>query len=78
MIELIYNEEETTLAPEKKLPEPKSIKQIGEPREYKKIFIEDFVHTFLLQYSENKGHKTAIAVSVLAVNAICILKGRFQ
>ena len=62
MIELIYNEEETTLAPEKKLPEPKSIKQIGEPREYKKIFIEDFVHTFLLQYSQNKGHKTGIAV----------------
>ena len=64
MIELIYNEEETSLAPEKKLPEPKSIKQIGEPREYKKIFIEDFVHTFLLQYSENKGHKTGIAVLV--------------
>ena len=62
MIELIYNEEETTLAPEKKLPEPKSIKQIGEPREYKKIFIEDFVHTFLLQYSQNKGHKAGIAV----------------
>ena len=61
MIELIYNEEETSLEPEKKLPEPKSIKQIGEPREYKKIFIEDFVHTFLLQYSENKGHKTGIA-----------------
>ena len=64
MIELIYNEEETSLAPEKKLPEPKSIKQIGEPREYKKIFIEDFVHTFLLQHSENKGHKTGIAVLV--------------
>jgi len=62
MIELIYNEEETSAASEKGLPEPKSIKQIGEPREYKKIFIEDFVHTYLLQYSASKGHKTGIAV----------------
>lgn len=62
MIELIYNEEEASVTPEKKLPEPKNVKQMGEPREYKKIFIEDFVHTYLLQYSASKGRKTGIAV----------------
>ena len=62
MIELIYNEEETSSVSERKLSEPKSVKQIGEPREYKKIFIEDFVHTYLLQYSAGQGHKTGIAV----------------
>ena len=38
MIELIYNEEEAASGPEKKLSEPKNVKQVGEPREYKKIF----------------------------------------
>ena len=64
MIELIYNEEEAASGPEKKLPEPKNVKQVGEPREYKKIFMEDFVHTYLLQYSASKGQKTGIAVLI--------------
>lgn len=64
MIELIYNEEEASVTEEKKLPEPKNVKQVGEPREYKKIFMEDFVHTYLLQYSAGEGQKTRIAVLV--------------
>ena len=62
MIELIYNEEEAASGPEKKLPEPKNVKQVGEPREYKKIFIEDFVHTYLLKYSTEGTQKTRVAV----------------
>lgn len=62
MIELIYNEEEETAAEEQKLPEPKNVKQVGEPREYKKIFIEDYVHTFLTQYSAETGRHMTIAV----------------
>lgn len=62
MIELIYNEEESSVAEEATLLEPKNRKQIGEPREYKKIFIEDFVHTFLLQYSSEGALGAVLAV----------------
>lgn len=62
MIELIYNEEEESTLEEASLAEPKNVKQVGEPREYKKIFIEDFVHTYLLQYSEDKEQKIRIAI----------------
>lgn len=64
MIELIYNEEEEAVLDEKVLPEPKNVKQIGEPREYKKIFMEDFVHTFLMQHSANKGQKISVAILI--------------
>ena len=62
MIELIYNEEGASGEEEKQLPEPKNVKQVGEPREYKKIFIEDYVHTFLMQYSADSERKMKIAV----------------
>ncbi len=61
MIELIYNEEPSGSA-EEKLPEPKNMKQIGEPKEYKKIFIEDFVYTFLQQYSVEEAEKIRLAI----------------
>ena len=50
MIELIYNEEEETSVGKETLTEPKNVRQIGEPGEYKKIFMEDYVHTYLGQY----------------------------
>lgn len=62
MIELIYNEEEKYTTGEKTLPNPKNVKQIGEPREYKKIFIEDSVHTFLCQYGKGEETKAKIAI----------------
>lgn len=62
MIELIYNEEEESTQENAILPEPKNVKQVGEPREYKKIFIEDFVHTFLMQYSTDKEQKMRLAI----------------
>ena len=64
MIELIYNEEEESTLEEATLLEPKNVKQVGEPREYKKIFIEDFVHTFLLQYSADVNQKTRLAILI--------------
>ncbi len=65
MIELIYNEEESSTIEEKALPEPKNVKQVGEPREYKKIFLEDYVHTFLKQYSA----KEKICLAILLGNS---------
>ena len=62
MIELIYNEEEETTVEKAALPEPKNVRQVGEPREYKKIFIEDYVHTFLMQYSTEKEQKARLAI----------------
>ena len=64
MIELIYNEEEKYLTGGGQLKEPKNVKQIGEPKEYKKIFLEDYVYTFLLQYSREKEDQIKIAVLV--------------
>ncbi len=62
MIELIYNEEGEYTTDEKVLAEPKNVKQIGEPREFKKIFIEDFVHTFLYQYAGEENEKQKFAI----------------
>lgn len=62
MIELIYNEEEKYTTEEKTLSKPKNIKQMGEPREYKKILIEDYVHTFLTQYGKEGETKPKAAV----------------
>ena len=63
MIELIYNEEGEVTTEESGLLEPKNVKKIGEPKEYKKIFIEDYVHTFLLQQSVE--NETCIKAGVL-------------
>ncbi len=62
MIELIYNEEGEYTTDEKVFAEPKNVKQIGEPREFKKIFIEDFVHTFLYQYAGEGNEKQKFAI----------------
>lgn len=62
MIELIYNEEEESTAEEMTLPEPKNVKQVGAPGENKKIFIEDYVHTYLLGYSADKEYRIKIAI----------------
>lgn len=51
MIELIYHEEKETAGGENSFREPKNLKQIGEPKDYKKIYMEDYVHTFLQQYA---------------------------
>lgn len=62
MIELIYNEEEKGTTDEENLQEPKNVKQIGEPKDYKRIYIEDYVHTYLLQYSDKKDARAQIAI----------------
>lgn len=65
MIELIYNEEGETSAEEKELWEPKNIRQVGEPGENRKIFIEDYVHTFLQQYGSAEGNENGSAAVLL-------------
>ena len=90
MIELIYNEEESVVTGERELLEPKNVKQIGEPRNYKKIFLEDFVHTFLLQYknepkigvllgkSERSGGKRYLYIkSALPLERVAEKQGKY-
>lgn len=62
MIELIYNEEEASVKEGVQLPEPKNVKQIGAPRLYKKIYMEDFVHLYLLQYSKETQSQNRFAI----------------
>ena len=62
MIELIYNEEGGAVTEEKNFVEPQNRKQIGEPGEYKKIYIEDYVHTYLTQYSAEKEPAVKVAI----------------
>lgn len=62
MIELIYNEEKRAAGEEKILREPKNIKQIGMPKEHKKIYIEDYAITFLKQYAQEGENKRRLAV----------------
>ena len=75
MIELIYNEEEKYITGEGKLSEPKNVKQIGEPREYKKIFLEDYVHispNAALAGTVSVGEKTHIGIGAIVKNNITI------
>ena len=62
MIELIYNEEGEYSTEEKVLTEPQNVKQFGEPGELKKIFVEDFVYTFLCQYAGENDGKQRISI----------------
>lgn len=62
MIELIYNEEGVTTAEEKALTEPKNVKQIGDPGAVKKIFLEDFVHTFLWQSAKAETDRQCFGI----------------
>ena len=73
MIELIYNEEETAAVLVNPLLEPKNVKQIGMPGMYKKIYLEDFVHTYLLQLSRESEEQR---VGVLLGNSL--KSGRFR
>lgn len=61
MIEMIYHEEENPTE-EGTVQEPKNVRQMGEPKEYKRIYIEDYVHTFLLQYSTQTDEKAKVAI----------------
>lgn len=62
MIELIYNEEKRAAGEEKILREPKNIKQIGMPKEHKKIYIEDYAITFLKHYAQEGQNSRRLAI----------------
>ena len=63
MIEVIYKDEkQTTRGTEGNFNLPKNIRQIGLPGEEYRIYIEDYVYTFLKKTAEKKEEKGSVAV----------------
>ena len=47
MIEFVYRENAKETGPERKIELPKNVRQIGDPEDRRKIYIEDYVITYL-------------------------------
>ena len=62
MIEIVYKENGKENGPERKLDLPKNVRQIGEPEENRKIYIEDYVITYLKRFAREQllGSRVAI------------------
>lgn len=62
MIEFVYRENAKETGPERKLDLPKNVRQIGEPEENRKIYIEDYVITYLKRFAGEEALSSRIAV----------------
>ena len=62
MIEFVYKEKAKEEGPERKLDLPKNVRQIGEPEENRKIYIEDYVITYLKRFAKEEPLGSRIAV----------------
>lgn len=62
MIEIVYKEQAKENGTERKLDLPKNVRQIGEPEEGRKIYIEDYVITYLKRFAGEQvlNSRTAI------------------
>ena len=62
MIEFVYKENAKETGPELQLDLPKNVRQIGEPEENRKIYIEDYVITYLKRFAKEEALSSRIAV----------------
>lgn len=62
MIEMVYKEKAKGTGPERKLDLPKNVRQIGEPEENRKIYIEDYVITYLKKMAKAAALNNRVAV----------------
>lgn len=62
MIEFVYRENAKETEPEQKLELPRNVRQIGEPEENRKIYIEDYVITYLKKFAAEETLSSRIAV----------------
>ena len=62
MIEMVYKENTKEGGRERRLELPKNVRQIGEPESNRKIYIEDYVITYLKKYAKEQvlGSRAAI------------------
>ena len=58
MIEFVYKENAKETGPELQLDLPKNVRQIGEPEENRKIYIEDYVITYLKRFAKELALQT--------------------
>lgn len=62
MIEMIYKERARETGLERRLDLPKNVRQIGEPEENRKIYIEDYVITYLKKVAKEAALNSRVAV----------------
>lgn len=62
MIEFVYKEKAREDGAERQLDLPKNVRQIGEPEENRKIYIEDYVITYLKRFAKEEPLGSRIAI----------------
>lgn len=62
MIEFVYKEKAKEEGPELRLDLPKNVQQIGEPEENRKIYIEDYVITYLKRFAKEEALSSRMAI----------------
>ena len=62
MIEFVYKEKAKEEGPELRLDLPKNVQQIGEPEENRKIYIEDYVITYLKPFAKEEALSSRMAI----------------
>lgn len=62
MIEFVYKENAKETGPERALDLPKNVRQIGEPEENRKIYIEDYVVTYLKRFAKEEALSSRMAI----------------
>ena len=62
MIEIVYKEEAKETGNRRKLDLPKNVRQIGEPEENRKIYIEDYVVTYLKKMAKEAALNSRAAI----------------
>ena len=62
MIEIVYKENAKEAGSGRKLDLPKNVRQIGEPEENRKIYIEDYVVTYLKKMAKEAALNSRAAI----------------
>ena len=62
MTEFVYKEKAKEEVPELRLDLPKNVQQIGEPEENRKIYIEDYVITYLKRFAKEEALSSRMAI----------------
>ena len=62
MIEIVYKENTKESGQRRKLNLPRNVRQIGEPEANRKIYIEDYVITYLKKIAKEQALSSCVAI----------------
>ena len=62
MIEFVYRENSKEAGPERKIELPKNVRQMGDPEDKRKIYIEDYVITYLRRLAGEEVLNSRVAI----------------